>query len=222
MMRKYAMEYNIPFWVTVASHDHVGNVGDSIPIKRTSWVVNTSLAYGAKGLQYYTYWNDGAGSSNKDSWADQGEERSQGLVTINGALTDNYYRIQKINNNVKLIDEILLNAEHKGIMQFGAQYVELIAEDILYSFGALRKVSGDAFVGCFTHNGNDVYYVVNNSVSSGIKTFKADFTSNVNVRLTGLNYVTDENPSGTVSITDVNTVGFNLAGGEAVLIEVIK
>lgn len=222
MMRKYANEYNIPFWVTVASHDHVTNKGDSIPIKRTSWVVNSSLAYGAKGIQYYTYWNDGASNTDINTWSDQGDDRSQGLVTINGALTDNYYRIQKINNHIKLVDQVLINAEHKGIMQFGVKYLEVMPEDILYSFGALRNIKGDAFVGCFTHNGNDVYYVVNNSVTTGVKTFKADFSENVNLRLTGLNYVTDKNPNGRVEYSDLNTIGFNLAGGEAVLIEVIK
>lgn len=221
MMRAYAKQYNIPFWVTVASHDHVYS-RKNIALKQTSWVVNTSLAYGAKGVQYYTYWNDGAGSKNIDSWADQGSERSQGLVSINGALTDNYYRIQKINKNIKLIDEVLLNAEHFGVMQFGMQFVELIPTDVLYSFGKLRDIKGDAFVGCFKYNGNDLYYIVNNSVDSGLKTFKADFIEEVNLKITGLNYVTDENPSGQIVKTGVSSVGFNLSGGEGVLVEVVR
>jgi hypothetical protein len=109
-----------------------------------------------------------------------------------------------------------------GVMQFGTQYVELLPQDILYSFGALKDIKGDVFVGCFKHNGNDVYYVVSNSVEAGIKTFKADFLENVNVKLTGLNYVSDDNPSGQITKSNVSSIGFNLAGSEAVMIEVIK
>ncbi len=221
MFRKYAKQYNIPFWVTVASHDHI-YTWDSVPLKQTRWTVNTSLAYGAKGVQYYTYWNDGAGSPDINSWKDQSNSRSQGLVSFNGALTDNYYRIQQINEQIKLIDHVLMTAEHKGVMQFGNQHLALIAEDVLYSYGKLRNVSGDAFVGCFEQNGNDVYYIVNNSVDSGIKTFKADFTSNVNVRLTSLNYVTQDNMVGQITKNNVRSIGFNLSGGEGILVEVLK
>ncbi len=221
MFREYAKQYNIPFWVTVAAHDHV-RTQQSIPLKQTQWTVNTSLAYGAKGIQYYTYWNSGASTGNKENWADQSRSRSQGLVSFNGALTDNFYRIQKINNQIKLIDHILMNSNHKGIMQFGTQHLELIAKDVLYAYGELTDVSGDAFVGCFDYNGNDVYYVVNNSVDSGIKTFKADFNGAVNVRVISSNFVSDENPDGQIVKNNVTSIGFNLTGGEGILLEVLK
>ncbi len=221
MFRSYAKQNNIPFWVTVASHDHVRSK-ESIPIKQTQWTVNTSLAYGAQGVQYYTYWNDGATTKNMQNWADQSYARSQGLVSFNGALHDNYYRIQKINNQIKLIDHILMQADHKGIMQFGIQHLELMAEDVLYSYGMLRDVSGDAFVGCFDYKGDDVYYVVNNSLDSGIKTFKADFVDTVNVKLISSAFVTPENPEGVIIKNNVSSVGFNLTGGEGVLVEVLK
>ncbi len=221
MYREYAKQYNIPFWVTVAAHDHI-RTKDSIPLKQTQWTVNTSLAYGAKGVQYYTYWNSGASTENKENWADQSNSRSQGLVSFNGALTDNYYRIKKINDQIKLIDHILLNSNHKGIIQFGTQHLELIAKDVLNGYGELREVSGDAFVGCFDYNGNDLYYVVNNSVDSGIKTFKADFNKAVNVKLISSNFVSDENPNGQIVKNNVTSIGFNLTGGEGILLEVLK
>ncbi len=223
LMRNRAKQFNIPFWVTVASHDHISSWG-AIPIKQTQWTVNTSLAYGAKGIQYYTYWSDAARSQDPAYWADpvQAQSRAKGLVSANGAPTDNYYRIQKINNQIKLVDEILIGAEHMGVMQFGNQYIELIAQDELFSFGSLREISGDVFVGCFKHGDNDVYYIVNNSLDSGIKTFKADFVDKVNVRLTGISLITEDNPSGRISKENTDVVAFNLTGGEAVLLEVIK
>ena len=115
-----------------------------------------------------------------------------------------------------------MQAEHHGVMQFGVQHAKLIHDDVLYSYGSLRDIHGDAFVGCFSHEGNDVYYIVNNSVDSGIKTFKADFIDNVNVRLTGLRYVSEENPTGQIVKENTLSVGFNLSGGEGVLLEVLK
>ena len=221
LFNRYSKQYNVPFWVTVASHDHI-YTRKNIPLKQTQWTVNTSLAYGAKGIQYYTYWNDGAGSSDMSSWAEDGNNRSEGLVSPNGALTDNYYRIQKINKQIQLIDHVLMTAEHRGIMQFGTQYVKLIAQDVLYGFGSLRDIQGDAFVGCFSHGANDVYYIVNNSVDAGIQTFKADFAESVNVRLTGLRYVGEENPNGQIVKENTTSVGFNLSGGEGVLLEVLR
>ena len=221
LFKRYAEQNHIPFWVTVAAHDHI-YTRESIPLKQTQWTVNTSLAYGAKGVQYYTYWNDGAGSSDMGTWADQDKNRSEGLVSCNGALTDNYYRIQKINKNIQLIDHVLMQAEHHGVMQFGAQHIKLIPQDVLYSYGNLRDIRGDAFVGCFSHEGNDVYYIVNNSVDSGIKTFKADFIDNADVRLTSLRYVSEDNPTGQIVKENALSVGFNLSGGEGVLLEVLK
>ena len=55
-----------------------------------------------------------------------------------------------------------------------------------------------------------------------MKTFKADFTKDVNLSLTGLTLQTEQNPNGRVEYSDVNSIGFNLAGGEAILIEVEK
>ena len=210
LYRDLAMKSNIPFWVTIASYNHVYRTND-VPLKNNEWVVNTSLAYGAKGVQYYTYWNiDVADANSTDRWNNQIEF---GLVSMNGALHDNYYKIQRINQNIKAVDEVLLKSTHKGVMQFGEQKLNLIEKDTLNRYGKLKNIHGDAFVGCFDNNGKDVYYIVNNSITEGIRTFKIDFNGKVNVRMT--------NYHGVTSKENVSCVGINLSGGEAMLLEVL-
>lgn len=207
LYHELAKANNIPFWITVCSWSH--HKQTSICLKQNEWVVNSGLAYGAKGVQYYTYWDNTYEGAMQTAWTGQ---QQRGLVSLNGALHDNYYRIQKINKNIKAVDHILMQAEHKGVIQFGTQHVALPQSELLFSYGLLSNVFGDALVGCFNYNGKDVYYVVNNSCDAGTTTFKADFHDYVNVNMI--------NGDGTVSQSNVLSVGFNLSGGEAMLLEV--
>lgn len=208
LYRKVSQERNIPYWVSVASFNH--RYGTQFTYKQTEWTVNTSLAYGAKGIQYYTYWS-GIEGSKMENWD---KPSKSGLVTVNGTPHDTYYQIQKINQNIKLVDDVLMKCDSKGVMQFGNQTLQMVKEDTLYGYGYLNNISGgDTFVGCFDNNGKAVYYIVNNSVNAGRQTFKADFLKKVNVKLTNLD--------GTKVVNDAYSVGFNLSGGQAVLLEVL-
>lgn len=206
---KIADEYNVPFWTTVASYNHMN--GNQYTKKQTEWMVNTSLAYGAKGMQYYTYWPTMDGTGPAD-WEDPVKS---GMVTHCGTPHDTYYQIQEINRNIKMVDDVLMPSCHKGIIQYGTQNCEVELDDVLYGFGDLYTITGgDSFVGCFERDGKPVYYVVNNSVDAGITTFVAQFYNKTNVRLTNLR-------DGVRTFSDEYSVGFNLSGGQAVLLEVL-
>ncbi len=215
LFRNLSLENNIPYWVTVASYNHRDN--NHFTQKQTEWTVNTSLAYGAKGIQYYTYWDSTIVGTTMDDWDSKQPER--GLVTLNGTAHDAYYRIQKVNQNIKTVDDVLMKCTHKGVIQYGTQALTMVPEDTLYSFGLLNNITGgDAFVGCFEYidalgQVKQVYYIVNNSINAGVQTLKADFVDNVNIRLTNLN--------GSVEYNNVYSAGFNLSGGEAILLEVL-
>ena len=207
LFREMSQKYDLPFWVTVTSYNHRNN--QQMPEKGITWTVNTSLAYGAKGLQYYTYWSHLEG--NPEKWATHAK---RGLVTANGTPHDTYYQIKAINENVKIVDEVLMASTNKGVIQFGKNVVPLVQKDVLYSYELLNNISGgDTFVGCFDHNGKAVYYIVNNSINAGRQTFKAEFLDKVNVRLT--------NSEGTTTLMDTYSAGFNLSGGQAILLEVL-
>lgn len=207
LFREMSQKYDLPFWVTVIAFNH--RTQNQMTEKQMAWTVNSSLAYGAKGLQYYTYWSNLEG--NPDKWA---KHPKKGLVTANGTPHDTYYQIKKINENIKLVDEVLMASTSKGVIQFGQNILPLVQEDVLYGYELLNNVSGgDSFVGCFDNNGKAVYYIVNNSLNAGRQTFKAEFLEKVNVRLT--------NSEGTTTILDTYNAGFNLSGGQAILLEVL-
>jgi hypothetical protein len=52
------------------------------------WQVNISLAYGAKGIQYFTYWTPEAA---------RGEGFGPALITVDGKRTSRYYAAKEIN-----------------------------------------------------------------------------------------------------------------------------
>lgn len=207
MYRRTAAQYNIPFWVTIAPYNHLAK--EQIPKKHAEWNVNLALAYGAKGVQYYTYWT----LLEQGSQAALENHQYAGLVTLGGTPHNTYYSVQDINRNIKAVDGILMTSESKGIMQFGNQVLPVPEEDVLGSYGNLKNITGgDALVGCFDHNGKTVYYIMHDSIAEGIKTFNISFDKKCNVHL--LNGDMDE------SVNGVYSVGVNLSGGEAVLIEV--
>lgn len=209
LYRTIGLEFNIPFWVSVTSFNHRHQT--QLTEKQIAWLVNSSLAYGAKGIQYYTYWPTIDGST-MDSWANPSKA---GLVTANGTPHDTYYQIKAINENIQAVDQVLMKSTNKGVIQYGKQVLPLVAEDTLYGYGLLSDIEGgDIFVGCFDCEGNDVYYIVNNSFNAGRTTFKANFLDKVDVTLT--------NSEGVIDVQDTFSVGFNLSGGQAILLEVKK
>ena len=207
LFKKLSQEAGIPYWVTIAPYNHLFR--RQIPQKQVEWNVNLALAYGAKGIQYYTYWTlleHGSEEALKD-------HQYAGLVTLGGTPHNTYYSVQDINRNVQAVDGVLMTSENKGIMQFGNQVLAIPEEDVLTSYGELKNIAGgDALVGCFDHNGKDVYYIMHDSITEGIKTFTISFRKKCDVRI--VNADTD------TVVRDAYSVGVNLSGGEAVLIEV--
>ena len=207
LFRKTAKEHGIPFWVTVAPYNHLTRV--QIPKKHFEWNVNLSLAYGAKGVQYYTYW------TLMEHYSQDALTNHQyaGLVTLGGTPHNTYYSVQDVNRQIQAVDAVLMGSESIGLMQFGYPVLPLPEEDVLESFGELKNITGgDALVGCFDHNGKNVYYIVHDSIVNGSQTFTVSFDKKCDVRL--INAETDK------IVEDTYSVGVNLSGGEAVLIEV--
>lgn len=209
LFKNKAKEYNIPFWISVAAYKHA--YGRQYSMEEQLWIVNSQLAYGAKGLQYYFYWPTIEGYG--PSWME--EPLISGMVTGNGTPHDAYYRIQEINKSAKAVDHVLMPATHIGLMQFGEQIHYIQEIDLLDKYGPLVNITGgDSLVGCFENEGKEVYYVTNNSITAGTNIYKCDFEKKVNVRITNLN-------SGTKTYENVYSVAFRLSAGEAMLVEVL-
>ncbi|WP_327636510.1 hypothetical protein OHB24_41775 [Kribbella sp. NBC_00482] len=86
IVRDAALHGDIPSWVfiqTLAYNNHREPTAAEL-----LWQVNVSLAYGAKGIQYFTYWTPEAA---------RGEGFGPALITVEGQRTSRYYAAKQIN-----------------------------------------------------------------------------------------------------------------------------
>ena len=165
IIRKYAMQAKIPFWVYIQTCSFNANV--RIPTEaEINWLVNSSLAYGCKGIQYFTYWCPLSGV----------ETFSGAMISVEGEKTPVYGYVQKVNEHIAAIDEVLMCSLSQGIMVSGASPCTIPQEDVIESYKNLKSVSGaSAMVGCFDYNGLPAYYVFNNTnVSQEVITLEFD------------------------------------------------
>jgi len=198
-IREKAAEREIPFWVYVQSCSYSKNT--RIPTEADiGWLVNTSLAYGAKGIQYFCYVDPLSG----------GEVFQGSPIGTDGKKTDTYYHAQKANKFVSEVDEVLMCCLSKGLIAAGDSPCPIPEKDLLSSYGALKKVEGESVLaGCFDYNGRDAYYVVNNSIS-GSCTAKLTFDGEANGFL--------QTASGKTDVVQKSTLEIELEAGKAALI----
>ncbi|WP_255951923.1 hypothetical protein [Streptomyces odontomachi] len=86
VVRKAALSADLPAWTfiqTLAFNNHRTPTAAEL-----LWQVNVSLAYGAKGIQYFTYWTPEAA---------RGEGFQPALITVDGARTKRYDAARAIN-----------------------------------------------------------------------------------------------------------------------------
>lgn len=86
IIRDAALRSGLPSWAYVQS---VGYNGHRIPdASELAWQVNVSLAYGCKGIQYFTYWTPDPA---------RGEGFTRALMTVDGKRTPLYGAARQLN-----------------------------------------------------------------------------------------------------------------------------
>ena len=97
-VRAAGLQYGIPTWTYIQS---VGYNGHAIPTAPDLlWQINISLAYGCKGIQYFTYWTPDPA---------RGEGFTTALLTVDGKRTAIYAAAKDINNHyLSRIGKVLL------------------------------------------------------------------------------------------------------------------
>lgn len=198
----YANKYKIPFWPFIQACQFGGKsrVPTEIDIY---WQVNVSLAYGAKGIQYFCYFQPTEMSS-------QGYEGS--YIDKNGQKTVIYDYCQNINKQIGRMDEVLMNSTLLNQMVYGSSSPAPINQDnIVTSFREVSKITtnNDLLVGCFDYEGKTVLYAVNNSLTNNCS---ANISFNKNVEASLYYMFEDKYFSG-------KDLTINLTSGQGVLIE---
>ncbi len=175
MVKEAANNRNVPFWSTIQvgnyvtgeqkKNDWLSNLlgtGEKNYMTQglTSWNVNTSLAYGAKGITYYPLvqpYSYAAVNSGNPNYG------RSGIIGANGQTNTYHTYIKNANKQIMAVDEVLMNATHKGFMTSGTASNESGVANI--TGNTLTSVSSNksmgAFVGCFDYYGQNAYYVVN-------------------------------------------------------------
>ncbi len=202
-VRSIAREYDLPFWVFIqASSWSPDNL--RVPSREeVHWNVATSLAYGAKGIQHFMYYTSMEGGH---------ENFVGGMVDSEGNKNPMYDYVKEANEHITMIDEILLNSEHMGIIVNGESPEEIPEADKLDSFSVLNDVSGDdVIIGAFNHGGRPALYVVNNDLSAE----EAEVTLTFDAQLSFDLY---DFESHTNASSDALTL--NIPKGQAVLIDI--
>lgn len=172
VIRKAAMERNLPFWAFIQAGsqwndewDRFNSVKPYYPNEaQFDWSVNTSLAFGVQGIQYFPLVQPYQFTMTKSS---EGDFERNGILGAMGNKNQWYYYAQTINKHIAAIDEVLMHAVNKGVIASGKQAVK----DLEYTtcvieagnFEELQSVTGDSLVGCFNYQGKTALYVVNHS-----------------------------------------------------------
>lgn len=168
-IRKQAEESKIAFWAFVQAGSQWNDAKEYFDSNgyfpsrgEFFWMTNTILAYGAKGIAYFPllqpYWFAYAESEPFDF-------QRNGLIGAMGNRTRWFYYAKDMNEQIRAIDEILMNSVNKGVIASGSDANrgmnknQYLIED--GSFRELKNVEGDALVGCFNYKGKTALYVVN-------------------------------------------------------------
>lgn len=160
LVKDRTAEEKLPFFTFVQGGGKYDNQEEyDIPDEGMMWwSISTSLAYGAKGYQFFTY-------THPEVFFN-GESGTCGFIGRYGEKTERWYYAQNINRHTAAIDHVLLNSAHMGIIANGDSPAPIPEKGRLKSFRALKSVEGDdSIVGCFDYKGRTAYYAVNNSTT---------------------------------------------------------
>ena len=178
--RKYAREYEVPLWRMMQAGGQWNDTADWIdsvepyPSEGEFLVdVNISLAYGAKGIQYFpliqpVYYAQETGGGYDF-------ENRNALIGADGNLTRWYYYAKRANEQIRAIDHVLMNADNETVLVHGDAARKSILEDAPSQEGVqpaeegyyeLKAVRGDdCVIGCFNYRGKTALYAVNFSAT---------------------------------------------------------
>jgi hypothetical protein len=123
LVRAAGLRAGIPTWVFIQS---LGYAGHRLPTPaELAWQVNTSLAYGAKGVQYFTYWTP-------DTSRGDGFTGAQGLVTVDGERTPLYDAAKQLNAG--------------WLRPVGRELLPLVSESVAHANEAALPAGATGFV----------------------------------------------------------------------------
>lgn len=203
-IREIANEYQIPFWTFIQASSWSPSSLRVPSQTEIDWQVSTSIAMGAKGIQYFMYYTS----------MEQGHESFiGGMVDSEGNKNPMYDYVKNANMHLINIQSLIMNSSHVGVIVHGESPDDIPDSIRLDTFSGLHDVQGDAMlIGAFNHQQKPAYYVVNNSFN-GIGTHTLTFENVFTMRI----YEQDQ-----VREVTTNVLELNINAGEGVFIEIVS
>ena len=213
-------EYGIPYWSFIQAGGQWNDAMiefESLPEpypteSQLFWNVNTALACGSKGIQYFLGFQP-----LYFAYAPNGtyDFTRNGFFGANGNINRWYYYAQKMNVQVEAVDEILMNAYNVGIIPSDAIKADFEGNTMVLDskeFHQLKGIRGEALVGCFEYEKRTVLYVVN---------YTHNAAQDVILDLNDKNEVNIIQRGKTLTANEQH-LGIRLEAGEGVLVEFVK
>jgi hypothetical protein len=167
-MRTHALKANIPHWNYFYSMPFNDRLDPTEAQLR--WQINTSLAYGSKGILYFCYWTPGKGAKGAGEFPKGGA-----IITAEGLKTRHYDEAKRINAELKALGPTLMQLTSTGVHRFSTDPASkppaTTASTTPHSpLRSLKRVGGDPYnefiVGTFTHSdGRRAVLIVNHNYS---------------------------------------------------------
>ena len=105
LIREHGLRHGVPTWNIILSLPHMGYRDPSAAEMR--WQAYTSLAYGIKGLMWFTYWSmPGFGGT--------------AIVTVTGEPARLYPIVKQLNGEIRMLGKTLLGLTSTGVYHTGA------------------------------------------------------------------------------------------------------
>jgi hypothetical protein len=206
--RRASLRYDVPFWAFALSIQHFSYRRPSESDLR--WQHYTNLAYGAKGLWYFTYW----GPTDWENWD------SIAIVDPrNGAPTDNYGHVQGLNRAVQQMGDTLLRLSCREVVHTTAPAGQQAFRPDRQWIADIQ--AADALIGFFNDEKGVRYALVvnkrhgqNKSAQEMTEEMTLKFASNVRA-VTAVNWL--DGRTGPVKVT-AGKATLPVAGGTGVLL----
>lgn len=206
--RRASLRHNVPFWAFALSIKHFGYRRPSESDIR--WNHFTNLAYGAKGLWYFTYW----GPTDWENWD---------LVAIvdpkDGAKTELYEHVKKLNHAVLEMGDILLNLTSRDVVHSAPLAGQSPFFEDTHWIAGIK--ASDALIGFFSDGAGTRYALLVNK-RHGMAKSAAEMADQMEIRfdpsvrrVTAVNWL-DGTP-GPLKITN-GKASLTLHGGTGVLL----
>lgn len=174
IIRRESRRVNIPFWGFVLSTSHLSYPQPTIASLRLQ--VYSNLAYGAQGIQYYTYWTP----KDHDNF-----NYRNGPVSYDGKKTKTYNIVKTMNTEIRTIGSLFHNADvvsvrhllrlPKGTKQQDTTPLNIKKMMVIGKEGAI--------VSQFTKNGKQYLALVNKDYRSKM-TVDIVWSNNIPVQIT--------------------------------------